>query len=536
MLAAGQKVRAVARLAALTGIGILSVMAQTGGSRVVGDSGPSQLERRGKEIYFGIASPGSQPVRALIGDRQVEVDASVMACASCHGEDGTGRAEGGVVPSDITWDALTKPYTVANANGRTHPPYDERSLIRAICMGIDSGGHQLNGAMPKFAMTQQDAAALVSFLKKLGKDADPGVTDSKIRLATVLPTTGPLAGVGMAMRSMLTAYFSEINSQGGIYGRSVDLTIIDVGESPSETSRKIETVFKEEHPFAMVSGLITGIEKEIVSESERSQVPLVGPFTALAETGYAAKRTTFYLLSGIEQQSRALIDFSRENLKTPTNRLVLIYSEQVVPVEIVERLERYCQKSGFIVTTLNGGDTGGRNQIENFLAEPGASFLFLDSPDRTAAFASGLKTSSQPPLILIPGSVATNQLVDAQVSGRIRVYIALPSLPSDQTPEGALEYATLAKSNKLAPDHKPAQIVTLCAAKVLVQALKIAGRRLSKEKFLTALEGLTEFDTGFTPKISFGPNRRIGALGAYIVTVDPSSRTIKPVSGWIRLD
>jgi hypothetical protein len=28
------------------------------------------------------------------------------------------------------------------------------------------------------------------------------------------------------------------------------------------------------------------------------------------------------------------------------------------------------------------------------------------------------------------------------------------------------------------------------------------------------------------PKITFGPNRRIGALGAYVVTFDPEKKTL----------
>ena len=38
-------------------------------------------------------------------------------------------------------------------------------------------------------------------------------------------------------------------------------------------------------------------------------------------------------------------------------------------------------------------------------------------------------------------------------------------------------------------------------------------KRLSREKMVTALEDLYEFDTGLTPPITYDPNRRIGARG-----------------------
>ena len=44
------------------------------------------------------------------------------------------------------------------------------------------------------------------------------------------------------------------------------------------------------------------------------------------------------------------------------------------------------------------------------------------------------------------------------------------------------------------------------------------------------------FETGVTPRLSYGPNRRIGARGAHIVVVDLENKTYKPVGdGWFDL-
>jgi len=62
--------------------------------------------------------------------------------------------------------------------------------------------------------------------------------------------------------------------------------------------------------------------------------------------------------------------------------------------------------------------------------------------------------------------------------------------------------------------------------------LKRAGRDLSREKLITALEGLYEYNTGVTPSITFGPNRRVGAMGAYVLSIDPAKREFVS-SGWV---
>ena len=73
------------------------------------------------------------------------------------------------------------------------------------------------------------------------------------------------------------------------------------------------------------------------------------------------------------------------------------------------------------------------------------------------------------------------------------------------------------------------------AREILVEGLKRAGKDVSREKLVAVLEGLYEFETGLTPQITFGPNRRIGALGAYIASVDPVEKKIISVSDWIKL-
>lgn len=53
---------------------------------------------------------------------------------------------------------------------------------------------------------------------------------------------------------------------------------------------------------------------------------------------------------------------------------------------------------------------------------------------------------------------------------------------------------------------------------------------------MSALEGLYEFETGLSPPVTYGPNRRIGALGASILAVDLEKKTLLPVSDWIVLN
>jgi ABC-type branched-subunit amino acid transport system substrate-binding protein len=120
------------------------------------------------------------------------------------------------------------------------------------------------------------------------------------------------------------------------------------------------------------------------------------------------------------------------------------------------------------------------------------------------------------------------------LSFKDRVFLSFPTVPTDITPEGLAELAALQKKYKFAPRHTASQLMAFAAAKIFTEALKRTGRDLSREKLVTSLEGLYEYDTGVTPSITFGPNRRVGAMGSYIVAIDPEKRRFIAASGWVK--
>jgi ABC-type branched-subunit amino acid transport system substrate-binding protein len=81
-----------------------------------------------------------------------------------------------------------------------------------------------------------------------------------------------------------------------------------------------------------------------------------------------------------------------------------------------------------------------------------------------------------------------------------------------------------------------AQLSAYSAAKILIEGLKRAGKDVSREKLIAALESLNRFETGLTPVITYGLNRRIGATGAYVVAIDLEKKQFVPTSEWININ
>lgn len=122
----------------------------------------SPAEAAGKKLYMTGKGASDQPVTALMSG--VSVPATVMPCVNCHGKKGLGQSGGEMAPPNITWKALSHATESAD---RQRPSYTEKTLKRAITMGLNPDGEALKQVMPRYQMTMEDMTNLLAYLKQL---------------------------------------------------------------------------------------------------------------------------------------------------------------------------------------------------------------------------------------------------------------------------------------------------------------------------------------------------------------------------------
>ncbi|HET9228136.1 MAG TPA: ABC transporter substrate-binding protein [Thermoanaerobaculia bacterium] len=376
---------------------------------------------RGREIYL----EGTGEVTAVIAGG-TEVPASALPCGSCHGRDGRGQAEGGVKPSDLT---------------RID---DDRALKRGIAMGLGSDGRQLHVAMPRYRMSQQDMADLISYIKTLGHQTDPGVSDKTVRIGTVLPPS-----LSKPVQEALAARFEKA---GELWGRRIELKTLEL-TSPSQ----VRDFLEKEEVFAVVGAFLAGADAELAKVFEEAEVPLVGPFSLHP----GENRYVFHLSPGLEDQMKALKRFATEK------------------------------------------------KLDSPVFFPGTG------PEALALLRKAEAEGNRPTL-LATGRAADTALLSAPPGFDGRIFVAVPN-PSSR-------------------NHSSTQLAALAAAEVLLEGLERAGRTLTRDRLIGSLESLRSFQTGYGPPVTFGPVRRLGARGAYILKADLKRKVWVPEGGWVEAE
>jgi ABC-type branched-subunit amino acid transport system substrate-binding protein len=498
----------------------------------------SPQERRGRGIYLRGESPSGKEIGALVGE--LDVPASTVTCAGCHGVHAEGKTEGGVTAGDLTWANLTKPYGHTHPTGRKHGPFDEASFTRAVAEGSDPSGNAMLAAMPHFKMSPEDMADLLAYLKAIEHDRDPGLTAAAIRVGTLLPSKGALAETGAAMRDVLAAFFEELNAKGGIYNRKVELRVAETEGDAAATASAARRLVTDGQAFALVGGLSAGADAELVALTRELEVPFVGPSSLLPAAGASAEanRYTFYLLPGAREQARALVNFASQKRPVKGSQVAVVYANGEIAEAAAEAAEEQCKRTGCGELKKVSYERGKFDApaVARSLKGAGAVFFFGVPGDETAFLKEAGAASWSPDLYLL--GVLTGRDIAASVPADFggKVFLSFPSIPADVTAAGEGELRALAAKYKFPVRHPAAQISALAAAKVLAEGLRRGGSDLSREKLVTALEGLYEYETGLTPRLTFGPNRRVGAAGAYVVTVDAARKDFVPADGWVKAE
>jgi ABC-type branched-subunit amino acid transport system substrate-binding protein len=492
-------------------------------------------EKRGKQIYFEGNSPGGSKIKAYIGKDMIELPGSAATCGSCHGPDGRGRPEAGVIPSDITWNHLVKSYGHSHPMGRKHPAFTEASLKRCILNGRDPAGNRLDASMPTYSMSAEDINALVAYLKRLQTDFDPGLENKRIRIGTMLPDDGRTAEIGRGMLAVMAAYFEDVNSRGGIYNRKLQLITSTYDNTAQSGLAGVERLIDKQDVFAVVGPVIVGADHEVAGLVESRKIPMIGPFTYVSPDPDALNDFTFYLLSGLNEQVRALVDFAARDLALAEPRIAVLGLGDEKQRDLQSAIAAQCESHGW-AAVAGFSFVPGRFDVPEAaraLKEQGVDALFYLSTGGLRELLAAAVDIDWQPYVFLPGALIKKEILQMPAGFQNRIYLSYPTLPSDQTLAGSAELKDLLKRHEIAADYLTAQISALVAARILVEGLKRTGRDLSREKFIRSLEKLNEFQTGLTPSISYGPNRRIGARGSHIVTVDLEKKEFAPVGKWI---
>jgi ABC-type branched-subunit amino acid transport system substrate-binding protein len=343
--------------------------------------------------------------------------------------------------------------------------------------------------------------------------AVPGVTDTEVTIGITGPLSGPAAAWGsIALAS--EAYAKYVNDQGGIHGRKLKLVLKDDGYNPGKAVANVNEM--KDSVFAIVGTVGTAVlnaTKEIVAESG---VPLIAP---LANVQVWAKQP---------KEKRASVFQVYPDYADEAEWTVI----QANKIEGVKKIAVFGQNDDYGREGVQGVKRGiAKLKDVSLVGE-----VYYEVTERElGTHALKIKESGADAVLFYSTATHAAALVKemAKVGYRPKIFASFTLYDRDtmfrllgELWEGAYFNTIIAIRGEEAAD-KDIDIITkiepklkgregFCVTgssdiKLVVAGLQGAGRDLTREKFLKAIEGLKGYTAGgLLPPIDFGPDRHHG--------------------------
>lgn len=366
-----------------------------------------------------------------------------------------------------------------------------------------------------------------------------GVTDSAVRIGVLGSLTGVQAVFGQGNLSGAQIVFDEVNAAGGINGRRIEIVSVDDESNPARSIAGFRRLVDDERVFAVLGPSASAIGAAMEPTLRAAaQVPVfVSIFSSPAATE-PFKRNVFRTgplndrLQGI-----ALGDFVLDELRG--TRVALAQQTDEYGRRGGQSLtERLRERGRPLVSTevFNLTDTDFTAQLLRMRqAEPDVIVIY-GFPAPAATITRQARQLGLTGKII--GSNATSNRTYPQTVGPAAVgvmnVITLADLPERAEDPRMAEYVRkfTARFPDLARQNRPdlGDCLGYNGALVFAEGLRRAGRELTREGFIRALETIENFETGVGLPTTFGPERREGNLQARVLEFQPdlSRKLIEP--------
>ena len=109
-----------------------------------------------------------------------------------------------------------------------------------------------------------------------------GLSDDRILFGQSAAFSGPAQELGKNMQLGILAAFDEVNRQGGVHGRVLDLQSLDDAYEPEDAIVMTRHLIEQEQVFALIGAVGTPTSRSATPIARDSGVPYIAPFTGAA--------------------------------------------------------------------------------------------------------------------------------------------------------------------------------------------------------------------------------------------------------------
>ncbi|HET6828216.1 MAG TPA: ABC transporter substrate-binding protein [Ramlibacter sp.] len=329
-------------------------------------------------------------------------------------------------------------------------------------------------------------------------------SDTRLVLGQSAPFTGPAAQLGIQFNRGAKLYFEQVNAQGGINRRLIELVHADDGYEPDRCAENTRKLIADD-PIALFGYIGTPTSVAALPLATAAKLPFFGPFTGAMALRQPFNRYAFHLRASYNDETALIV---KQLTTLGLQRIAVFYQNDAYGKAGLDGVTLALGKINMkpvALATVERNSVDVAPAIKTLLAASPDAIVQISAYKSCAAFIRAARTAGYGGTFYNVSFVGTQALADelGKVGAGVAVTQVVPS-PYNSARPIAREFVEAVK--KAGGDYQAnfSSMEGYLAAKVITDGLRRAGAKPTRESLVTALESLSnqsygEFSVSFSP-------------------------------------
>lgn len=340
----------------------------------------------------------------------------------------------------------------------------------------------------------------------------PGVSARSIVIGQSTPLTGSNAELGNDIRNGALAYLQKVNDAGGVHGRRIELVTLDDDNKVPRAEANTKKLVEEQGVFALFGYPSATLSRPALPFVAKHGVPFLGPFTG-ADPMRVFNKNVYNMRASYADELEKIVDHF---VPLGVKRFSIVYYDDVVGRENLSAVDRALKARGLTAVSHAAFKDRAKPDIAagvKQVASGQPDVVILTTLYKTTsdfiklARASGMGASMVSNSF--PGASPLAKELGGKVGAGTIVATVVPP-PTKRALPIVQEYQAAIEKQLGKKDWSFTSLESYIGAKVMVEAIRRAGPKLTREGFMRELDNMKGYDVGGY-FVSFSPSNHNGS-------------------------
>jgi len=321
--------------------------------------------------------------------------------------------------------------------------------------------------------------------------------------------SGPVAAGVKETTDGAKLWIDSVNAKGGVNGQKIELVSLDDKFEPKLAAENAKKLIEERNVVALFLTRGTPHTEGMLPLLEASGTPLVGPSTGAMSLHQPVKKHVFNVRATYQREAEKAV----QHLHTlGIQRIAVVHADDSFGKDGLEGAAKGFEKAKLqpvIVQKADRAKPDFAQIIPPVIKANAQAVLWIGSGSAVAEGVKALRAGGSAAQVVTLSNNASGGFIKS-LGDQARGVIVTQVFPYERSyAYGLIKDALALAQAKGQSEVSPAMLEGFAAAKVLVEALRRAGPKPTRERLQVALEGLKKFDIGGL-EVNFSPDDHTG--------------------------